>query len=100
MGVGSHASDNDPEVLEREKQKNLEGETESHPRVPQGWNERLASDSEAAVVADHCVPEAIEEMQKHSIEHLLEGQDCSVREQIVVTATTTTTRSTTTAATV
>lgn len=42
MTAFSHMSDNDPEVLEKEKQKNLNSDDKE-------WNEKLASHSEAAV---------------------------------------------------
>jgi hypothetical protein len=42
MTAFSHMSDNDPEVLEKEKQKTLSKEGKE-------WNEKLASHSEAAV---------------------------------------------------
>ncbi|KAG1796284.1 uncharacterized protein HD556DRAFT_292300 [Suillus plorans] len=46
--------DNDPETLEREKRRNLSGtqlETSANDDAP-GWNENLASESEAHVKAD------------------------------------------------
>eukprot|EP00877_Chromochloris_zofingiensis_P014420 jgi/Chrzof1/9231/Cz03g40230.t1 len=70
MGHGSHVSDNDPEVLEREKQRNLKGQTpEFVPGVP-GWNPKLASDSEAAVKAERGGVDdmSIEQLQKHTVE--------------------------------
>lgn len=53
FAAGSHTSGNDPEVLEKEKKRNLRGEQDS-PHV-EGWNEDLASESEAAVKADQHV---------------------------------------------
>lgn len=69
FGFGSHSSDNDPDVLEKEKHKNLKGEQDH--TIVEGWNEKLASDSEAAVKAEHHVPhedhkEQIEELQEHT----------------------------------
>jgi hypothetical protein len=52
QGVGSHMSDNDPVVLELEKRRNLSGQPlPGGGGVPgaEGWNEALASDSEAVV---------------------------------------------------
>jgi hypothetical protein len=52
MGIGSHVSDNDPAVLELEKRRNLsKGALPGGGGVPdvEGWNEALASDSEAVV---------------------------------------------------
>jgi hypothetical protein len=42
MSAFSHMSDNDPEVLEKEKHKSLNKKIKE-------WNEKLASQSEAAV---------------------------------------------------
>lgn len=77
FGFGSHKADNDPEKLEAEKRKNLKGdpakgkEQENH-HLPgsKGWNEELASDSEASVKADKHAPDTIDEMQKLSVKHL------------------------------
>jgi hypothetical protein len=75
FGLGSHTSDDDPAVLEREKRRNLSGETAKEgecavpgavPGVP-GWNPRLASDSEAAVRADHAETVSVEEMVELSV---------------------------------
>lgn len=52
LGIGSHMSDNDPVVLEKEKQRNLAKEhLPGGGGTPdaEGWNEALASDSEAVV---------------------------------------------------
>lgn len=69
-GMGSHASDNDPEVLEKEKQRNLKGEVKSSIPNAHGWNEKLASDSEAAVKAErHADGKSIEELQAQTAEH-------------------------------
>ncbi|CAE6537119.1 unnamed protein product [Rhizoctonia solani] len=60
---------NDPEVLEREKQKNLRGEQNStHTHAP-GWNELLASDSEAHIKADKANSNP-EEMAKATLEYV------------------------------
>ncbi|KDQ57271.1 hypothetical protein JAAARDRAFT_35905 [Jaapia argillacea MUCL 33604] len=65
--------DNDPEVLEREKHRNLSGrqhETSTPLRTAPGWNESLASHSEASVKADkhdHLTPE---EMQRHTVDYV------------------------------
>ena len=77
FGFGSHKADNDPQKLENEKQKNLQGdpakgkEQENH-HLPgaKGWNEELASDSEASVKADKHAPDTVEEMQHLSVKHL------------------------------
>jgi hypothetical protein len=49
---GSHVSDNDPDTLAREKTKALEGHTPTVIPGAPGWNEKLASDSEAVVKAE------------------------------------------------
>ncbi|PIL35299.1 hypothetical protein GSI_02024 [Ganoderma sinense ZZ0214-1] len=49
-------SNNDPELLERERQRNLskeQPETSTPVSGAPGWNEALATSSEAAVKADH-----------------------------------------------
>ncbi|KAH8118011.1 hypothetical protein DFH11DRAFT_1723990 [Phellopilus nigrolimitatus] len=65
--------DNNPEILETEKQKNLSGRQQKgsapHDEAP-GWNEYLASASEAAVKADKSTLEAPDEMAKRSVEHI------------------------------
>lgn len=77
FGFGSHKADNDPEKLEAEKQKNLKGDpakgkeqTNHHLPGAKGWNEELASDSEASVKADKHAPDTVEEMQHLSVKHL------------------------------
>lgn len=74
MGFGSHSSDNDPDVLHKEKERNLQaGKPKSAVKdLEEGWNEKLASDSEAAVKAErhHDDDESIEELQKKSVHHI------------------------------
>ena len=77
FGFGSHNSDNDPKKMEAEKQKNLKGdpakgkeEENHHMPGAKGWNENLASDSEAAVKAEKHAPDSVEEMQNLSVKHL------------------------------
>ncbi|KAF4613764.1 hypothetical protein D9613_007590 [Agrocybe pediades] len=72
----SHLStmhDNDPDLLEREKARNLSGRTgkqfgSPHEHAP-GWNEKLASSSEAAVKADRSDGTTIE-LQSRTVEHM------------------------------
>ncbi|QRW18266.1 hypothetical protein RhiXN_03190 [Rhizoctonia solani] len=60
---------NDPEVLEREKHKNLRGEQHSpHTHAP-GWNEALASDSEAVIKADQATGTP-QEMASSTLEYM------------------------------
>ncbi|KAL3152927.1 hypothetical protein ABBQ38_012230 [Trebouxia sp. C0009 RCD-2024] len=77
FGFGSHKSDNDPDKLEKEKRKNLKGDPtkgkeQEHHAIPgaAGWNEELASDSEASVKADRHAPDSVDELQKLSVKHL------------------------------
>ncbi|KAF8062002.1 hypothetical protein HT031_004262 [Scenedesmus sp. PABB004] len=74
--VGSNVSDNDPGVLEAEKQRNLEGRAaEVIPGAP-GHNPALASESEAVVAAERAPSLSMEELQEHSvkvIQHLHHG---------------------------
>ncbi|KAJ7256184.1 hypothetical protein B0H12DRAFT_1286893, partial [Mycena haematopus] len=62
--------DNDPEALEREKERNLEGQQHKtstpHDHAP-GWNEPLASASEATVKADQA-DGTPDELQKTTVE--------------------------------
>jgi hypothetical protein len=46
--TGSHMSQ-DPDVLEKEKKRTLEGKVTSQNKNAPGWNEKLASVSESAV---------------------------------------------------
>ncbi|KAI8991851.1 hypothetical protein BDF20DRAFT_846821 [Mycotypha africana] len=64
MSAYSHMSDNDPEVLEKEKQKNLSKKEKKE------WNEKLASHSEAVVKADKAEDKPIKDLQQESIRHL------------------------------
>ncbi|KAL4430758.1 hypothetical protein ABPG75_006014 [Micractinium tetrahymenae] len=76
FGFGSHVSDNDPEVLEKEKQRHLKGKTISHIKQVPGWSEKLASDAEAVVKAEHdCTDCSIEEMQKQTLDTLKEEEE-------------------------
>ncbi|KAI8583875.1 hypothetical protein K450DRAFT_220368 [Umbelopsis ramanniana AG] len=59
MSAFSHMSDNDPEVLEKEKKEHLEKEEKK-------WNEKLASFSEASVKADQSEDKPIDVLQKES----------------------------------
>lgn len=72
MGFGANVHENDPDVIEKEKQRNLEGNKNRHSIVD-GWNEKLASDAEAVVKADRHVEHDnedhdahIQDLQKHT----------------------------------
>ncbi|TCD70236.1 hypothetical protein EIP91_004417 [Steccherinum ochraceum] len=76
---------NDPEVLEQEKQRNLRNEqhkTSTPVRNAPGWNEYLASASEAAIKADRGDTEP-HELAEHTVKHMKE------RHHTVETTTTT-----------
>lgn len=64
--------DNDPEVLEREKQRTLSGEHRKTPHLDgaPGWNEHLASSSEAFVKADKHANSSIDEMQRKTVDYV------------------------------
>ncbi|KAI8087047.1 uncharacterized protein B0P05DRAFT_569950 [Gilbertella persicaria] len=64
MSAFSHMSDNDPEVLQKEKEKNLSKKDRKE------WNEKLASHSEAAVKADKEREKPIEHLQSETLEDL------------------------------
>ncbi|WVR05104.1 hypothetical protein IAU60_002116 [Kwoniella sp. DSM 27419] len=58
-GLASSVHNNDPEILEKEKRKNLSGQQHDsapHKEHAPGWNEHLASDAEANVKADQAGP--------------------------------------------
>jgi hypothetical protein len=64
--------DNDPEILELEKNRNLKGKQHKtstpHAHAP-GWNEHLASASEAFIKADQSSGSA-SELQSRTVEYL------------------------------
>ncbi|KAF8144053.1 hypothetical protein K438DRAFT_1632445 [Mycena galopus ATCC 62051] len=65
--------DNDPETLEREKQRNLSGSQHKtsapHVHAP-GWNEYLASDSEASVKADRSDHPPTDKLQNDTVDYV------------------------------
>ncbi|OXB39159.1 hypothetical protein LQV05_004235 [Cryptococcus neoformans] len=67
--------DNDPNVLAREKARNLSGNQDSsapHKEHAPGWNEHLATDAEANVKADQAAPDGPpgKELQDKTINHV------------------------------
>ncbi|KAF7979128.1 hypothetical protein HWV62_43353 [Athelia sp. TMB] len=65
--------DNDPAVLEREKRRNLTGEQLKTPHIKSapGWNEHLASSSEAHVKADkHEHSGTVEDLQRETVDYV------------------------------
>ncbi|KAI5449292.1 hypothetical protein NCC49_005154 [Naganishia albida] len=64
-------SDADAKALEEEKQKNLSGTQKSvHPEDAPGWNETLASESEAVIKGERSADEPIEKLQEETIKHV------------------------------
>ncbi|KAI9258484.1 hypothetical protein BY458DRAFT_518011 [Sporodiniella umbellata] len=59
MSAYSNMSDNNPEILEKEKQKHLNSENKE-------WSEKLASTSEASVKADKEDDVSIKELEEAS----------------------------------
>ncbi|OCF35410.1 hypothetical protein I316_02960 [Kwoniella heveanensis BCC8398] len=73
-GLASSVHNNDPEVLDKEKAKNLQGKQDDsapHKEHAPGWNENLASDSEANVKADQAAPTGKpgKDLQDKTVEH-------------------------------
>ncbi|RDB26319.1 hypothetical protein Hypma_006634 [Hypsizygus marmoreus] len=65
--------DNDPDLLEAEKRRNLSGQqhkTSTPLSDAPGWNETLASESEADVKADRTPPIPTEDLQAQTIEYV------------------------------
>jgi hypothetical protein len=58
-------SDNDPQILEEAKKKQLEARENEKK-----WDEKLASQSEAAVKADQSEDKPLDRLQKETIEEL------------------------------
>eukprot|EP00887_Chlorella_sp_A99_P005630 scaffold1.g5630.t1 len=74
FGFGSHTSDNEPEVMEMEKQRALKGQSVPHVRQVPGWSERLASDSEAVVKAERECPDCPPSQMQEETIHILEEE--------------------------
>ncbi|KAI3631704.1 hypothetical protein MIR68_010177 [Amoeboaphelidium protococcarum] len=72
LGVGSHMSDNDPEVLEKSKQRAMKKAKSSNQSgaYEDEWDESAASESEAMVKADR-MPNLDDpsQMQKETLKH-------------------------------
>ncbi|ORY33726.1 hypothetical protein BCR39DRAFT_518886 [Naematelia encephala] len=65
---------NDPDKIAKEKARNLSGTQDSsapHKEHAPGWNEHLASDSEAAIKADQAAPDGKpgKELQDTTVAH-------------------------------
>ncbi|OAD74713.1 hypothetical protein PHYBLDRAFT_144083 [Phycomyces blakesleeanus NRRL 1555(-)] len=63
MRATSHMSDNDPKILEEEKNKTLNSKNKE-------WNEKLASVSEAAIKAEHSPDKPVKELQEETKKQL------------------------------
>ncbi|CAG8644018.1 5196_t:CDS:2, partial [Cetraspora pellucida] len=68
---GSNASDNDPFVIDKEKRRLLRGKVVGSLKHAPGWNEKLATDSEAMVKAER-EPDSssIDELQRETLAYL------------------------------
>ena len=89
-GFGSHVSDNDPTILQREKERNLSGQTGKpggEGAVPgavenaPGWNPKLASDAESVVKAERAPDKPIEEMVEESVKQVTEATAAAAAEE-------------------
>ncbi|KAF8606497.1 hypothetical protein BDV93DRAFT_604474 [Ceratobasidium sp. AG-I] len=71
----------DADVIEREKQKNLQGRQHSPHKHAPGWNEALATDAEATIKANQAnvTPE---EMTRGTVEHLRKQHPDSLADQV------------------
>ena len=78
---------NDPEVLEREKHRNLSGTTKHRYENAPGWNENLASESEATVksLRSDTNTTSAADLQKQTVEHL-KASDLQNSEDSSITA--------------
>lgn len=65
--------DNDPELLEKEKHRNLQGkqhETSTPIHDAPGWNEHLGSASEAFIKADRSGHQDPAALQEHTVDYV------------------------------
>jgi hypothetical protein len=76
LGIGSHVSDNDPELIEKHKKRQHKGKTVSNIREVEGWDEKLGSDSEAIIKAErYASNKTIKELQDNTIKTLKEEEE-------------------------
>ncbi|CAG8557387.1 277_t:CDS:2 [Ambispora gerdemannii] len=76
--LGSHVSNNDPKILEEEEEKLSKGKVKSKIITAPGWNEVLASESEAIVKAERGGNDiSVKELQHHTIKILHDEKDYS-----------------------
>ncbi|KAI3615039.1 hypothetical protein WG66_016938 [Moniliophthora roreri] len=82
--------DNDPQTLETEKQRNLSRQQHKtstpHGEHAPGWNEHLASASEASVKADRSASRPGEDMQNKTIDYILSRHNPDDRAQSIQSA--------------
>ncbi|KAG9104656.1 hypothetical protein FRC06_000420 [Ceratobasidium sp. 370] len=71
----------DPEIIEREKLKNLQGKQESTQKHAPGWNEVLATHAEANIKADKATGTP-EEMTSTTIQYLKKQHPDNLTDQI------------------
>jgi hypothetical protein len=87
LGLGSHVSDNDPKILQQEKERALHPQPDQKPipgSVPhvEEWNPLLASESEAVVKAERTPEMEIEEMTEYSINIIQDDADTLPHRQV------------------
>ncbi|KAJ9092376.1 hypothetical protein QFC21_006878 [Naganishia friedmannii] len=74
MPTRSQMHESDPKKLDEEKQKHLSGkdqDRQTHPEDAPGWNETLASESEAVVKAETTQDgPPSKELQEKTVKHL------------------------------
>ncbi|KAG9291949.1 hypothetical protein G9A89_004887 [Geosiphon pyriformis] len=73
--VQSHVSDNDPNIIEKEKNKVLKGQVKPVIKSAPGWNQELASDSEAIIKAEREDFAEIKELQRESVKILHDNKE-------------------------
>ncbi|OZJ05917.1 hypothetical protein BZG36_01199 [Bifiguratus adelaidae] len=73
--IGSHFSDDDPLIIEKNKIKNLSGKTVGNVKSAPKWNQFLASDSEAYIKADRDPDLDIRELQEQSVADIKADSD-------------------------
>ncbi|KXS09310.1 hypothetical protein M427DRAFT_75655 [Gonapodya prolifera JEL478] len=70
LPIGSHMSDNDPNVLEKAQKLRTLGKAKGPIKHVEEWSEKLASDSEAVVKAEREADTPLHILQEGTIEHV------------------------------
>ncbi|CDZ97634.1 hypothetical protein [Phaffia rhodozyma] len=74
LASGGTQHGNDPDVLAKEKARNLKGQQSSSAPFDDshapGWNENLASDGEANIMADKSKDISVEQLQKKTADQI------------------------------